>query len=373
MREPAADSGLGADVSAGVSGARRRRRGRVVAVSGAVVLVVGGATAAAAIGFGGSEPAPAGHSGLPPATAKVTRMTLTETDKVDGTLGYGPATEVDAQATGRITWLAVSGSTVELGGPLYTVDDKPVVLLYGDLPMYRTLSSGVAGNDVKEFEQNLAALGYQGFTVDDTYSSATGAAVRRWQEDLGLTETGTVAPDAVVYAAGAVRVAELKAHVGGLAAGAVLTYTGTTRLVSVNLDVAKRNLVTVGAAVTVTLPDLTDVSGAVASIGTVAETQGSGNDETTTVGVTVSLGDQSKLGSFDQAPVDVTLIASQREDVLTVPVVALLALAEGGYGVQVVDGGATRVVAVKLGMFAGGRVEITGDGITTGTVVGVPK
>jgi hypothetical protein len=71
--------------------------------------------------------------------------------------------------------------------------------------------------------------------------------------------------------------------------------------------------------------------------------------------------------------VDVTLVSAQATDVLSVPVAALVALAEGGYGVQVVDGSSARYVAVKTGMFASGRVEISGDGITAGTVVGVPK
>ena len=39
-------------------------------------------------------------------------------------------------------------------------------------------------------EQNLAELGYTGFTVDDTYDSATAKAVSSWQADLGLPETG---------------------------------------------------------------------------------------------------------------------------------------------------------------------------------------
>jgi hypothetical protein len=39
----------------------------------------------------------------------------------------------------------------------------------------------------------------------------------------------------------------------------------------------------------------------------------------------------------------------------------------------VVSGSTTRYVAVKTGMFAGGRVEISGTGITAGTLVGVPR
>ena len=178
--------------------------------------------------------------------------------------------------------------------------------------------------------------------------------------------------------------AEHKGHVGGPAGGVVLTYTGTTRQASIDLDVKKRSLAATGASVTVKLPDGATVAGTVASIGTVATTTGDGQSKTTTVEVIVSIADQSKLGSLDQTPVQVTLVASQHKDVLTVPILALLALAEGGWGVQghdvgfreprvqVVEGNTTRIVAVKTGMFAGGRVEISGDGITTDSVVGVP-
>jgi len=97
------------------------------------------------------------------------------------------------------------------------------------------------------------------------------------------------------------------------------------------------------------------------------------NGAPTTIDVTVSLSDQSKLGTLDAAPVDVAIVSAQAQNVLTVPVAALVALAEGGYGVQVVQGSTTQYVAVKTGMFAGGRVEVSGTGISAGTVVGIPK
>lgn len=361
-------------MSAGTHSVRRRRRIRALVVSGMVILTIGGA-AAAALGFGRSDPHSTAHNTMPPATAKVTRMTLTETADAGGTLGYGSTTTVEGQPSGKITWLAALGSTVERGGPLFKVDDKPVVLLYGDLPMYRTLAPGVEGRDVKQFEQNLAALGYTGFTVDETYNSATAQAVRAWQKDLGRPQTGTVTPDAVAYAPGVIRVAEHRGRLGGAAGGAMLTYTGTTRQVWIDLDVSKRSLVTSGANVTVKLPGGTTVAGTVASVGTVAKTvPASGNTpKSSTIEVIVSIADESKLGSFDEAPVDLTFVSSQHKDVLTVPILALLALAEGGYGVQVVEGNSTRIMTVTTGMFAGGRVEISGDGITTETVVGVAK
>ena len=221
----------------------------------------------------------------------------------------------------------------------------------------------------------LAALGYKGFTVDDEYTSATASAVRDWQEDLGLDETGTVDVGRVVFAPAPVRVSEVKAHLGDPGSGTVLGYTGTDRGVTVKLDVSKQDLAKTGASAKVKLPDGTVVAGTVAAVGTVATqaTEANGQPGKTTIEVTVTVADQTKLGTYDEAPVTVTLVSRQRKDVLVVPVAALLAQGDGGYGVQVVSGSQVKLVPVKTGLFADGRVEISGDGIAAGTEVGMPS
>jgi peptidoglycan hydrolase-like protein with peptidoglycan-binding domain len=348
----------------------RRALRNTAAVAG--VGLIAAAVATAATGFGGTHTPPAAATDVPPATSTVTRMTLTQTVQVNGTLGYGSPVTIAGHAHGTVTWLPAAGTTVQRGQPVYRADNLPVPLWYGGLPLYRTLRPGVTdGPDVKEVEQNLAALGYTGFTVDDTYTSATAGAVKRWQHDLGLTETGTVDPAAVVLAPGPIRVDTVKATLGDQAGGPVLTYTGTTRAVSVPLDVSKQGLVKVGVPATVTLPDGKTVSGTVSAVGSVATAGQQGNPAT--IDVTVALADQSALGTLDEAPVDVTLVSATAQNVLTVPVAALVALAEGGYGLQVVTGSTTRYVAVRTGLFANGRVEVSGPDITAGTVVGVPK
>jgi peptidoglycan hydrolase-like protein with peptidoglycan-binding domain len=353
----------------GIGGHRRRRRVRNTLILVGVVAVVAGVVVVAT-GIRNGEPATPGRSPVPPATAQVTRATLTDTEDVDGTLGYGGTATFAAKGGGTITWLPAVGSTLKRGNTVYRADNLPVVLLYGGLPLYRALATGVQGPDVKEFESNLAALGYTGFTVDDKYSASTAAAVKKWQKALGWSQTGTVQPGQVVLAAGPVRVTEQKAHAGDGAGGPVLTCTGTTRLVTIALDVSKQQLVKRGMAVTVTLPDTRTVQGKVSSVGTVAHAGSNGS--ATTIDVVVTIPGQSALGTLDEAPVQVAIVADQREDVLTVPVAALLALAEGGYGVQVVEGSTTRIVAVRAGMFADGRVEVSGTGIEAGTVVGMP-
>jgi len=351
---------------------KRKRRGRVLLAAGVAVAAAAGTAAAVTLDRGESGTAARGT--LPPATAQVERSTLVDEETVDGTLGYGTETAVTPRLRGTVTWLPAAGSTVKRGGRLYTVDDTPVVLLRGTLPLYRPLTPGVEGADVKQLERNLAALGYDGFTVDDEYTGSTADAVREWQEDLGIEETGVVEVGRVAYAAGNIRIYEVRGQVGDPAGGqAIFSYTGTTRVVTADLDVDQQRLAAKGSTVSVVLPDGRTTRGRVALVETVIELTGSGPEQEpeTRLEVTVTLDDTKALGTLDQAAVDVSFTADKREGVLSVPVAALLALAEGGYGVQVVDGASTRLVPVETGMFSGGRVEVTGTDLTEGMTVGV--
>jgi peptidoglycan hydrolase-like protein with peptidoglycan-binding domain len=365
---------------------------RTLLITGAAVVILGGVVAGLVLtrDSGGKEPA--ANPGLPPATAKVIRTTLVETKTVSGTLGYGEPVPIRAAERGTITWIAPVGSTVGRGEPLFKVDERPVVALYGSLPLYRPLRVGTKGRDVRQLERNLASLGYTGFPVDDTYNAATAEAVRTWQARLGLPATGTVEVGQAVFTPGPVRIAAQTARIGDMIGGEsgeggapVLSYTGTARQVTVELDVADQALAVKGRTVTVTVPGRGTVKGKISQVGNVITAQGATPGEGTAsegasstgsdarIEVTVTTAKQRALGSLQAAPVDVDFVSSEREDVLAVPVVALLALAEGGFGVQVVDGATTRIVPVKTGMFAAGQVEITGKGIAEGVKVGVPK
>ena len=355
---------------------------RRVLVATVIVVSVGAVVAAAGLsGLTGprKDAGKGARSDLPAATATVTRATLVDTQTEDGELGFGTSISVPAKLAGTFTTLPAVGATVQRGAALYRVDDTPVVLLYGSLPAYRALSPGTKGADVKQFEQNLAALGYKGFAVDDTYSASTAAAVQEWQHDRGLAKTGVVELGRVLYASGPVRVDALKAAVGDAAqpGQSVLTYTGSTRVITVNLKVSDQRLAKDGAAVTVTLPDGKKVPGTIARLTTVitktVDDSGASGDPVTKIEVTITVADAAALSAFGKATAKVDFTASERQNVLTVPIAALLALAEGAYGLQVVDGAATRLVAVRTGLFAGGRVEVSGDGIAEGTAVGIPS
>jgi peptidoglycan hydrolase-like protein with peptidoglycan-binding domain len=376
-----APSGDGHGPSSDRGGRGGRRRGVALAAALAAVGVLAAGAAwwtVARPQAGRGDPA-----GEQPATttAAVASRDLRAQEQVQGTLGYGDARAVTNQRQGTITWLPEEGAVVRRGQALYRVDGKPVQLLYGRLPAWRELSVGVDdGPDVRQLERNLVALGYDPnrvITVDDHFTSATRAAVERWQEVVGLDQTGTVRPGDAVWQPGAVRVGEHKAAVGDAArpGAPVLEVTSTARQVTIDLDASRQPYVHAGDPVDIELPGGRTTTGRVASVGKVA-TAASGNDPTSdaspTVEVTVSLDKPKATGSLDQAPVDAYITTDVRKDVLAVPVNALLALAEGGYAVEVERDGRRELVGVTLGLFADGMVEVEGDGLRAGDRVVVP-
>ncbi|MFG1605122.1 peptidoglycan-binding protein [Actinoplanes sp. NPDC049265] len=344
------------------------RRRTAIGVTAAVVALAGAGTAAV-VAERRSGGAPAGAP-PPGATTTVRRETLAGSVSVDGELGYGEVVPIAAKAPGTVTWLPKVGATIKRGGVMLRADNKPVVLLYGVLPMYRELRPGVEGPDVALLERNLRGLGYAGFTVDDEYTDLTGQAVRRWQEDLGREKTGVVDPSWVVVADGAIRVAGRPVRLGAPATGEVLSYTGAESVVTVKLDADKAGWAQPGVKVTVTLPNGKDTPGTVASIGTKAEPKDKG--EAPTIPVTVALGADAPLGRLREGPVTATYVSERRKNVLTVPVAALVALAEGGYGLEVVGGSGPRFLPVQVGFFADGKVEVRGAGLAEGMTVGMP-
>jgi hypothetical protein len=137
------------------------------------------------------------------------------------------------------------------------------------------------------------------------------------------------------------------------------------------LSASQQSDVAVGDPVTISLPNGKTTAGVVSSVGKVA-TKG---ENSTTIDVSITPSKPKETGQLDQAPVQVSIVSETVKDVLSVPVNALLALAGGGYAVEVVDAGsAHRLIAVTTGLFddSAGKVEVTGDGLAAGQNVVVP-
>lgn len=345
---------------------RRRLRWVVVGVSVLAVLGIGTAVAVTRLS---SRPAAAAEAPDKPSTADVRLMDLAERETVTGELGYGSEQALSGRRQGTITALPAVGTVLDRGSVVYQVDARPVVLFLGSLPLYRPLTTGMTdGPDVKLVEENLRDLGYSGFgTPNEKFTAATAAAIKKWQKKLGVDQTGVIELGDVVVTAAPVRVSTVKATLGADAMGEVLQYTDTTRWVTVELDEDQKDLAVVGAKVTLTIGGK-DVPGTVQSV--VAQPPSSSEDpnadQTQKYTATVSIDDVAAIGAVDSGSVDVVVTSGEHKGVLAVPVGALLALAEGGYAVELASG---KLVAVTTGLFADGMVEVTGEGLAEGAKV----
>jgi hypothetical protein len=375
---------LGVDGAGGVRPHRHRRR--VVAVALATV-VAAGVVVAIVDPFHSNAASSSNH--VATSLATVVRRSLSQQTQVNATLGFAGSYSVVNQAQGTLTDLPAVGAVVSEGQVLYEVNGVPVVLLYGTTPAYRTLAEGasasdVTGADVEELNAALVALGYatsaQLSPTSNEFGAATKTALEALQGHLGMTQTGTLELGQAVFLPSAARVTTVTGTLGAPAqpGQSVMTATSTSRQVTIALDASLQADVKVGDPVTITLPNNATTPGVVSAIGTVAtsssDNNGSGSPPTVSVYVTPT--NPSATGSYDQAPVEVSITNNSVADALVVPVNTLLALASGGYALEVVPArGPHYLLAVTTGLFddADGLVQVSGAGLVPGMRVVQPS
>ncbi|XKK61207.1 peptidoglycan-binding protein [Streptomyces sp. ARC32] len=136
-----------------------------------------------------------------PVTVPVEQRTLTATVVAQGSLEYGSprgitlagavgsSQEGDEEdgAAQRVTKVPSSGSRLKEGDVLMQVSGRPVLVLVGSVPMYRTLGPGSSGDDVKQLQKALNRLGFSTGGVTGTYGQGTASAVGRWYRSKGYT------------------------------------------------------------------------------------------------------------------------------------------------------------------------------------------
>jgi peptidoglycan hydrolase-like protein with peptidoglycan-binding domain len=333
---------------------------------------------------------PAVPASLPSTTALVVRTDLSSTVLTAATLDYAPSDPIVNRIAGTYTWLQPPAATVAPGQALYRVDNEPVVLMSGPVPAWRLFAAGMTdGPDVGQLQAGLLAAGdARGlFSVaSNHFNGLTEAAVRRWQTAMGLPVTGRIELGTIVFLPGPIRVDAQQVSSGEAATPGDQPYavSTTTRVVTVPLN---PNLPTVapGQAVSIVLPDGSATPGQAGSIvavpsqaGQSGQSGGSGgggaSSSSTPTELIVKPDSPAATGTSAGVPVQVSLTVQSVRNVLAVPVPALLALAGGGYGLEVVThSGAHELVGVHTGVFAGGRVQITGAGIQPGVRVAVAQ
>ncbi len=342
----------------------------------AIVVLVAGGLAYGAFRLASSSASSAEATTTPSSavtpveTATVTRRTLSQTEEFDAQVGYGDAFSLPGAAHGTLTWVPDEGTILKPGDRLYKVNEQPTYWTQGDIPMYRTLQRGDKGADVEQLQRFLQAGGYleEDYEIDGEFDSALRTAVKEWQDDQGLDDTGRIDATQLLFLPHeALRVANTP-RVGDLASGGVgVEVTSPDLFVSAEVSAGKKRAFEGAPTIEVELADGSRYPATVQSIEAV-ESQDPFGEQQFRIRLQIDAPAGQQPGGVTVEVIDILA-----EDVLTVPVRALVALVEGGYAVEVSapDGG-REYRSVEIGEFADGWVKITGD-ITEGDQVVVPK
>ncbi|WP_340377948.1 peptidoglycan-binding protein [Streptomyces sp. SS7] len=167
-------------------------------------------TAVALVGAGGwfagsqmQSPADAAAARKPPKAGPVTvaveRRSLTASVVAQGSVEFdspqslalaGPVGTPDSGSTDpvaqRVTKAPVAGAVLKEGDVLMQLSGRPVLVLRGSVPMYRTLGPGTSGDDVRQLQRALARLGFDSGAATGQYGQGVATAVSRWYRSKGF-------------------------------------------------------------------------------------------------------------------------------------------------------------------------------------------
>jgi hypothetical protein len=116
------------------------------------------------------------------------RGDATYADSVDVTLETGDIGG-PAVVTGQVPEVGATLSAAQIG---LEITGRPVIVMPGDLPVYRTLRVGLSGPDVLQLKQSLQAVGINpGDVASDTYDAATASAVSALYDRIGYPAPST--------------------------------------------------------------------------------------------------------------------------------------------------------------------------------------
>ncbi|RSM69433.1 hypothetical protein DMB66_10535 [Actinoplanes sp. ATCC 53533] len=169
-----------------------------------LLLLVGTATLCSAVGWvaGSRIATPAettrdvGSQGPQHVTAPVERRALTNSIVVRGDVRYAATTNLlvdpdvgqqDVTGSRRVVTgrIPAVGTELKAGSVAVEVSGRPVFLLPGKLPMYRSLGLGSRGADVRQLERALSRLGFSPGPINDTFDARTEKAITAWYEAAG--------------------------------------------------------------------------------------------------------------------------------------------------------------------------------------------
>ena len=357
----------------------------------------------------------------PPAslvTVAVTERKLTATVNAQGTIAYGAPQPIaltgsvatgDASATGAplVTKAPAVNKTLREGDVLLEVSGRPVFVLTGKVPMYRTLARGSSGDDVDQLRSALRRLrpgsglaatgvindsvldavrawytarGYQAQgptteqkaqlrTLQQAVSAATGPALKDAEADLNdfnKTYGTSIASGEILFLPKLpLRLTAVTVKAGAAASGVIGTASDPTLVVNGTVAPDDAALLKAGMPATLTHPDgetfAAKLAGMGASVAVAADKSDSTDSALAGVPIRLKPAYPGKLAAFAGQAFKVSIeVGGTGHAVLSVPVAAVYTAADGQSRVTVQDAtGSVHDVPVAAGLSTAGFVQIT--------------
>ncbi len=293
-------------------------------------------------------------------TVAIERGSLSETKDAVGAIGHGDSWTAPIEPQGVVTKRHAKGTIVKHGEPLIWVGNRPVFLANGETPMYRTLTfqrgsdkKYMNGEDVRQLQAFLIDAGFddgERLEADGVFGIGTKRAVEAWQKENGLEQSGSVDRTQLMFHPTDVRI-ESEAQVG--ANYSELTVTSAEQKVTASFDTKSRGFLAEGAAVTLDLGDAGTTEGTITDVESTVGQDGSRS-------ISVNIQPKTPIPS-DVERVSITVSREAATDVLIVPVRAILALAGGGYAVELDGPTGPTLTRVELGAVVDDLAEISGE------------
>ncbi|MCJ7827015.1 MAG: peptidoglycan-binding protein [Demequinaceae bacterium] len=149
---------------------------------------------------------------------------------------YADALSPTTDAYGTLTSVKIaSGQTVTTGTVVATVNDARVIAYASATPLWRDLSRGTSGPDVRVGQQFLKAQGYYSGSVDGKVGYATEQAIKAFNKAQGFgSNNGVLSLSSLTWiGTGDVVVSEVMVHAGDSASPGTVLFTTTASLAAI--------------------------------------------------------------------------------------------------------------------------------------------
>ena len=130
-------------------------------------------------------------------TVAIQKGDLAKKEEYNGTLRQTDSKVLNSPMSGVVTYVPKEGTIINFGEVLFAVDNKPVILVEGATPFYRTLDlNSDAGPDVLQLEEALVFLGYatEDFVPDEIFDETTSNMLNTLYVDYKIDTKSEITP-----------------------------------------------------------------------------------------------------------------------------------------------------------------------------------